>query len=183
MFLLVLLLLRESFINVQLIYGRGCFCRDDLSLSLDRFVCVNDDWCYYRRRSDVARVAACSSRIHPRPLKMLTQHTSHMTALTDEEKQLHPCPECTHCIPKWVLNCHGGTCMNCAIHGGNPTPCPGYLWGYECDCVLPSGYCEHCCKKLVPIGRARENGKQTHDDWTRRKYHKKCWKELMKDEN
>jgi hypothetical protein len=34
--------------------------------------------------------------------------------------------------------------------------------------------CEFCNKKLVPIGKARKNGK-FHNDWYSRKYHKKCW--------
>lgn len=35
--------------------------------------------------------------------------------------------------------------------------------------------CKACGKALVSIGRARKNGKQTHDDWKTRQYHKKCW--------
>ena len=34
--------------------------------------------------------------------------------------------------------------------------------------------CVVCKKSLVKIGRARSNGKQTHDDWETRKCHKKC---------
>lgn len=34
--------------------------------------------------------------------------------------------------------------------------------------------CEMCKGTLVPIGRARSNGKD-HDDWADRKYHKRCW--------
>jgi hypothetical protein len=35
--------------------------------------------------------------------------------------------------------------------------------------------CEYCHTALVAIGRARANGKQTHNDWASRKYHKKCY--------
>ena len=34
--------------------------------------------------------------------------------------------------------------------------------------------CLACHKKLVPIGRARKNGAQHHNDWSSRKYHKMC---------
>ncbi len=43
------------------------------------------------------------------------------------------------------------------------------------------GICLHCGSKLVPIGHSRYGGKD-HPDWTDRKYHKKCWKELQEDE-
>jgi hypothetical protein len=38
--------------------------------------------------------------------------------------------------------------------------------------------CKGCGKPLVAIGRARANGKRSHDDWKSREYHKKCWKLL-----
>ena len=34
--------------------------------------------------------------------------------------------------------------------------------------------CELCKKTLVSIGSSRSNGK-CHNDWTTRKYHKKCF--------
>ena len=37
--------------------------------------------------------------------------------------------------------------------------------------------CVICQKPLQKIGRARKNGKQSHDDWYGRNKHKKCWKE------
>ena len=36
--------------------------------------------------------------------------------------------------------------------------------------------CALCKKPLVAIGQRRKNGKQGHDDWIRRKYHKACAK-------
>ena len=47
---------------------------------------------------------------------------------------------------------------------------------------MPNKKCEHCGRALVAIGRDRENGKQSHDDWSTRKYHKKCWKEVQEAE-
>ena len=38
--------------------------------------------------------------------------------------------------------------------------------------------CHHCGVKLVPIGRARERGRD-HEDWPNRWLHKKCWKSIM----
>jgi hypothetical protein len=37
--------------------------------------------------------------------------------------------------------------------------------------------CEFCFKSLKSIGHARVNG-ANHIDWSMRKYHKKCWKEI-----
>ena len=42
-------------------------------------------------------------------------------------------------------------------------------------------YCEKCGKHLVSIGTSRENGKRTHDDWSKRNLHKKCWVEEQKE--
>jgi hypothetical protein len=44
--------------------------------------------------------------------------------------------------------------------------------------VDEANLCWHCCKRLVPIGDARANGKR-HSDWDGRKLHKRCWKELL----
>ncbi len=38
--------------------------------------------------------------------------------------------------------------------------------------------CLHCEKTIVAIGSSRENGAM-HKDWSNRKYHKKCYKELQ----
>lgn len=94
------------------------------------------------------------------------------------------CPLCTHHVPQWLLDCKGGHCSSCDFTlflGKSPikTSCPGHP--DYCSCVLPEGYCHRCCKKLVPIGTSRENGAD-HSDWPTRKYHKKCWKELKKEE-
>ena len=40
--------------------------------------------------------------------------------------------------------------------------------------------CERCGKPLKAIGLARTNGKKTHNDWSSRKLHKKCWLEEQK---
>ena len=37
--------------------------------------------------------------------------------------------------------------------------------------------CYDCLKRLVPVGRSRRFGAD-HDDWSSRRLHKKCWKEL-----
>ena len=42
--------------------------------------------------------------------------------------------------------------------------------------------CERCGKALVSIGTSRKNGKRYHDDWSTRKYHKRCWKEMQDEE-
>jgi hypothetical protein len=38
--------------------------------------------------------------------------------------------------------------------------------------------CLYCGKTIVPIGNSRENG-ALHNDWENRKYHKKCYKEVV----
>ena len=43
-----------------------------------------------------------------------------------------------------------------------------------CDPRDKSQNCQYCGKVLTRIGVSRKNGKQSHDDWTNRKYHKKC---------
>jgi len=47
---------------------------------------------------------------------------------------------------------------------------------------MPKTKCKLCGKSLVPIGRARKNGK-SHNDWDTRQYHKKCWFLLPIDES
>lgn len=39
----------------------------------------------------------------------------------------------------------------------------------------PKGKCIRCGGVLVPMGKARDNGK-SHNDWASRTMHKKCWK-------
>ena len=41
--------------------------------------------------------------------------------------------------------------------------------------------CGLCGGALQVIGRARANGKQSHDDWASRQYHKKCWRKMMEE--
>jgi hypothetical protein len=38
--------------------------------------------------------------------------------------------------------------------------------------------CQWCGRKLVPIGSARANGSHRYEDWSTRRYHKKCYREL-----
>jgi len=40
--------------------------------------------------------------------------------------------------------------------------------------------CEYCKKKIVVIGDRRKNGKSQIYDWNNRKYHKKCYKLIIK---
>ena len=49
------------------------------------------------------------------------------------------------------------------------------------EICVNQGYCHSCRKKLVAIGTARTNGAQHHGDWRKRKYHKKCWREMIDD--
>jgi uncharacterized protein with PIN domain len=37
-------------------------------------------------------------------------------------------------------------------------------------------YCDYCGGRLVSIGRDRANGSGMYDDWSSRRYHKKCWR-------
>ena len=39
----------------------------------------------------------------------------------------------------------------------------------------PTGKCKLCNKTLVKFGSSRKNGKE-HQDWIKRKLHKKCYK-------
>jgi hypothetical protein len=39
--------------------------------------------------------------------------------------------------------------------------------------------CNHCLKSIVAIGHGRKNGKN-HNEWNSRKYHKKCYIEVLK---
>ena len=47
--------------------------------------------------------------------------------------------------------------------------------------ATPKGTCTHCGGALKPIGYARDKGKK-HHDWRNRTLHKKCWKEIKKEE-
>ena len=39
--------------------------------------------------------------------------------------------------------------------------------------------CKHCMKPLKTIGTSRKNGNPRYHDWSKRQYHKKCWKNLV----
>jgi hypothetical protein len=39
-------------------------------------------------------------------------------------------------------------------------------------------YCEYCGKCLCKIGHDRKNGRGSYNDWSSRKYHKKCYKSI-----
>ena len=80
--------------------------------------------------------------------------------------ELKRCPDCLTPEPQLLLNCHGGRCMSCAI--------------VEFSRKVPSGYCEHCKRNLVPIGSGRRNG-AGHDDWDDRRFHKQCYKARLFD--
>lgn len=45
----------------------------------------------------------------------------------------------------------------------------------------PTGNCDRCAKRLVPVGTSRKNGVQHHDDWNTRRLHKKCWLEQLEE--
>lgn len=98
---------------------------------------------------------------------------------------------CKIYLPSQILDCQEGKCINCAVddfaHGfkTNITSCDKCHTGkiLKNDCETPiNRNCQRCHKKLVPIGGARDNGSSSHDDWSTRKYHKKCWKEMKKEE-
>jgi len=42
--------------------------------------------------------------------------------------------------------------------------------------------CEYCNKTLPTVGLSRKNGK-SHDDWSTRKFHKKCYFEYLRMKN
>jgi len=80
---------------------------------------------------------------------------------------LKPCSGCRENNPQWELDCHKGRCLTCDIleyHGIDSS-----------DLTL----CRACSRKLVPIGTARVNG-ASHEDWDKRRLHKKCWLEQRK---
>lgn len=82
------------------------------------------------------------------------------------------CPFCHKGVPEYTLK--NGRCMLCDIEihrlGQSIIPFIG-----------AEGYCQYCYKKLRPIGSARKNG-ANHDDWEDRKYHKKCNKDIIKNQ-
>lgn len=93
-------------------------------------------------------------------------HVSDTPCALCEEGQ---CSLCGELIPKWVLKNQNNRCVGCDVK----------IYAASRD-VAP-GMCHHCEKPLVPIGNARRNG-ASHDDWATRKYHKKCWRELQRDD-
>ena len=46
------------------------------------------------------------------------------------------------------------------------------------DYIIIERLCHICMNKLVPIGKSRNNG-VGHSDWSTRRYHKTCWKDLI----
>jgi len=90
-----------------------------------------------------------------------------------QECKLVECHTCRDAFPQLVLDCHKGHCMKCAS--------VSYAWQKlrEIKDGQPDGICQHCYKKLVPIGHDRYHG-APHDDWATRKFHKKCWAYLKK---
>jgi len=87
---------------------------------------------------------------------------------------LQVCSCCEEFYPQWILDLHGGHCIECERHNSS-----GII-----DCTIKlkrlralQGVCLACGNRLVPVGRSRTNGKD-HDDWNDREYHKKCWKGL-----
>ena len=95
--------------------------------------------------------------------------------------------------------CKEVTCTICNAVGAECfTFYNGSKWCKKCDHVMiklglasaqyirglgARGYCQVCYKKLVPIADRRANGTLRHLDWDSREYHKKCWKQNMKDGN
>ncbi len=51
----------------------------------------------------------------------------------------------------------------------------------NCDNKL-LGICKLCNKRLVPMGTKRSNGKIFLNDWNDRKYHKKCYKLILENQ-
>jgi hypothetical protein len=85
--------------------------------------------------------------------------------------ELTPCPGCGYGLPQYMLDVHGGHCVNCAVQrsSGRRTV------NEELEQRRRGGkrYCMACWKPLVPIGSGRERGAD-HDDWVDRLYHKTC---------
>ena len=42
--------------------------------------------------------------------------------------------------------------------------------------------CLECFRPLVPVGSSRRNG-AWHNDWTTRRFHKRCWSQIVDDES
>lgn len=81
------------------------------------------------------------------------------------------CRETFPDTPEYVRTIHGGRCMNCSIY------CDGPLCRFDPINRL----CHWCGGKLVPIGHSRMNGRN-HNDWDRRRLHKKCWLEWRQED-
>ena len=66
---------------------------------------------------------------------------------------VHLCPVCFVALPKWVLDCHGGTCMNCASVGHKVTlsEAPS-VRGVVGDVVLDGGAILHGSTALEHLG-------------------------------
>ena len=55
--------------------------------------------------------------------------------------------------------------------------CDNCVIKIETYCIS-NNLCHYCKRALVPVGNARANGK-AHNDWRTRRYHKKCWRKSM----
>jgi hypothetical protein len=101
--------------------------------------------------------------------------------MNNANDELLPCPSCLELIPHEVLCAHRGVCMNCAVRIYSVVQGPDWKTKFyqHVEKIKQGGYCQWCCRKLVPIGNARENGRP-HDDWNTRRLHKKCWIEMKR---
>jgi hypothetical protein len=85
------------------------------------------------------------------------------------------CATCPATGPAWAIALGRGRCPRCArgkrARAGNATR-------PRRAAKRLARKCAECGRPLVPIGRARANGK-AHEDWGARRLHKKCWLELQ----
>ncbi len=83
------------------------------------------------------------------------------------------CRRCGFKYPEWVLDYENRFCIDCAV-AHEASKRQAYR---DQQSQMGQRCCLHCGRKLVPVGSSRTNG-ANHNDWTDRKYHKKCWREL-----
>lgn len=101
-----------------------------------------------------------------------------------------PCPICKRLVPRWLFGTTiGGTCTSCDVYffcDGNYDAVYERLEREkrrrEVRRLGKKGFCKRCGTKLVPIGQARSNGVDWHEDWASREYHKKCYLILKREE-
>ena len=53
---------------------------------------------------------------------------------------------------------------------------------HDYACQYLEGRCLSCGGKIVPIGSSRRNG-AGHNDWDGRHLHKRCWRQIMMDQD